>query len=471
LERRLDGGPAAMPADELVVVDEENFRMLPGSVATAHAYLAQAYGDASGSVTHARQALKLAPEDDHLRRGQAGSLLAIAHWSSGELEAAYGTMAEAMDNFRLNGNIVFAISGTYGLADIRLAQGRLREAVNTYERAMQLVEAQGNPTMPGCAELHLGLGDLQREQGNLAAAVEYLAKSETLGEPAALPDWPYRFRLAKSRLKVAQGDLAGALDLLDEAEPFFFRSPIPEVQPLGALKARLRLAQGRLAEAETWARERGLSVDDDLSFLNEFEHITLARTLIAQTTHHQTDRDLAAAIDLLARLLAAAEAGDRGGSVIEILLLQALAHRAQGDDSLAQAPLERALALAEPEGYVQIFVDEGAPLAALLARLKDEGGGMKGYAGKLLAAFPDSVTDTIPKSKTQNLKSKMVEPLSERELEVLQLVAEGLSNREISERLFLALSTVKGYNRTIYGKLQVQRRTEAVARARELGLL
>ena len=160
------------------------------------------------------------------------------------------------------------------------------------------------------------------------------------------------------------------------------------------------------------------------------------------------------------------------GSVIEILVLQALAHEAQGNIPLALAPLERALALAEPEGYVRIFVDEGLPMAHLLSAAATQGM-MPDYIGQLLAVFEaeaqkrEDTSYLSPASPAQPL----IEPLSQRELEVLQLIAQGLSNREISERLFLALSTVKGHNRNIYGKLQVQRRTEAVARARELGLL
>ncbi len=221
-----------------------------------------------------------------------------------------------------------------------------------------------------------------------------------------------------------------------------------------------------------------MSVDDDLSYLREFEHVTLARLLIAEYRRDREDRSIHEAIGLLERLLKAAEAGGRMGSMIEILVLQALAHEAQGDISSALAPLERALMLAEPEGYVGIFVDEGPPMADLLTRMKDEaalllaGGRMKEYCHKLLAACATKEDIHPPPLVKQAVTLQpLVEPLSERELEVLQLIADGLSNREIGERLFLALSTVKGHNQNIYGKLQVQRRTEAVARARELGLL
>lgn len=172
------------------------------------------------------------------------------------------------------------------------------------------------------------------------------------------------------------------------------------------------------------------------------------------------------------------------GSLLEILVLQALAHEARGNIPPALASLERALVLAEPEGYVRTFVGEGPPMAELLARMKPEGGRMKEYVQTLLLAFDgqrDAPSPGFAQDKPSQLAAPLaqqavvpqplVEPLSPRELEVLQLIAEGLSNREICERLFLALDTVKGHNRRIFGKLQVQRRTEAVARARELGLL
>jgi LuxR family maltose regulon positive regulatory protein len=454
---------------EMVVVDEEQFRILPASIATARAYLAQALGDVPGTVKYARRALDLSPEGDHLGRGPAAALLGLAQWASGDLEAAHRALTDAMAGFQMAGNIVFALSGTYALADIRVAQGRLNEAVSTYELSLQLATKQGEPVLRGTGDLYLGLSDLHREQGDLEAATQYLLKSEELGEQAALPDWPYRVCRVQARLKEAQGDLAGALDLLDEAERLYYRSPVPDVRPIAALKTRVWVAQGRLTKALGWVRERGLSVNDDLSYLHEFEHVTLTRVLIAEYKRDRADRVIFEAMGLLERLLKAADEGRRLGSVIEILVLQALAHEAQGNIPLAFVPLDRALALAEPEGYVRIFVDEGMPMAQLLSEAVAHGI-MPDYVGKLLAEFEAEGQKNEDKSYLPSTQP-LIEPLSQRELEVLQLIAQGLSNREISERLFLALSTVKGHNRIIFGKLQVQRRTEAVARARELGLV
>ncbi len=481
-ERWLD--TAAEGATEMIIVDEEQFRTLPASIATARSYLAQAHGDLPSSLKYGQRALDLLPETDYLRRGPAAALLSLAYWASGDLEAAHRTLAEAMAGFRKVGSLHFAISGTYGLADIRVAQGRLREAVKTYAQVLQLALAQGEPLLRGTADLYLGLSELFLEQGDADAALRNLLHSEALGERAGLADWHYRFYRAQARFKQTEGDLVGALDLLDEAQRHYHPTPVPDVRPLAALKARVWVAQGHLSEALSWVHEQGLSVDDEPSYLREFEHITLARVLIAESLRDHSERTMPEAMHLLDRLQQAAEAGGRMGSVIEIGVLQALAHQAQGNLAPALVALQRTMRLAEPEGYVRIFVDkifvdEGSPMALLLSEAVAQGI-MPDYSGKLLAAFATADAEAQPQldkpdrpvsSPTQPLLDSLIEPLSVRELEIVQLIAQGLSNHQISARLFLALSTVKGHNRNIFGKLQVQNRTEAVARARELGLL
>jgi LuxR family transcriptional regulator, maltose regulon positive regulatory protein len=240
-----------------------------------------------------------------------------------------------------------------------------------------------------------------------------------------------------------------------------------------------------LGEALGWAREQGLSVENELSYLHEFDHIILARVLLARYQSDHADGSISAVVGLLERLLKAAEEGGRKGSVIEILVLQAIANHAQGNLPAALLPLQQALVLAAPEGYVRMFLDEGASMLQLL-REASAREICPETTDKLLAAFE---ADKQPGLTTSPGKSEdkpdlspalpeehrdgepLIEPLSQRELKILKLIAQGLSNREIGERLFLALDTVKGHNRKIFDKLQVQSRTEAVARAHELGLL
>jgi LuxR family transcriptional regulator, maltose regulon positive regulatory protein len=460
------------PAAEIVVVDDEAFRRLPGTIAIARAGQALARGDLPETVTYARRALDLAPEDDHLTRGGAAGFLGLASWTSGDLEAAHRTYADGMASLQRAGNISDAINGAIALAAIRIAQGRLRQAMRTYERGLQLATEQGNPVLRGTADMYVGMSELERERNDLDAATNDLLRSKDLGEHTGFPQNRYRWCVAMARIREAQGGLDGALDLLDDAERLYMSDFSPNVRPIAALKTRVWVAQGRLGKALDWAREQGLSAHDDLSYLREFEHTTLARVLLARYKSDREERSIHEAMGLLERLLQAADEGGRMGSAIEILVLQALAHEAQAESSSALVPLERALTLAEPEGYVRVFVDEGRPMAQLLSEATAHGI-MPDYTAELLAVFEaeeqksEGESHLPPALPAQSL----IEPLSQRELEVLRLIAQGLSNREISERLFLALITVKGHNRNIFRKLQVRRRTEAVARARELGQL
>jgi LuxR family maltose regulon positive regulatory protein len=466
------GGRAEASSAGMVVVDKEEFRRLPGSVAIYRAGIALVLGDVTGTVENARRALDLAAEDDHFRRGSAAALLGLAYWTSGDLEAGHRSYAEGMSHLLRIGHTSDAIGCAIALADMRIGQGRLSDAMGTYERGLRLATEQGEPVLRGAADMLVGMSEIHRERNDLDAATRHLLRSEELGEFAGLPQNPYRWRVAMARIREAQGDLADALDLLEEAERLYVSDFFPNVRPVSALKTRVLVAQGRLGEALVWARDLGLSAHDDLGYLREFEHISLARVLIALYKNDREERSVHEAMGLLERLLQAAEEGGRIGNVIEILVLQALAHEAQGESPSALVPLERVLTLAEPEGYVRTFVDEGPPMEQLLLEAAARGI-MPDYTGKLLAAFEaegridpdDSPRPTSPASQPS------AEPLSDRELEVLRLIAQGLSNREIGERLFLAIITVKGHNRNIFRKLQVRRRTEAVARARELGLL
>ncbi len=456
------------PAVEMVVVNEEEFRSLPILIAIFRAVLAQALGDVPGTVKYARRALDLSPEENHLGRGAAAALLGLASWASGDLEAAHRTFADGMASLQMAGNISDVISGTHVLAEIRVAQGRLHEAESTYQRSLQLATEQGEPVPLGTAVLYTGLSELRREHDDLEAATQHLLTSKELGEYADLPENRSHWCVAMARIREAQGDLDGAIDLLDEAERLYIRGINPEVRPVAALKTRTWVAKGRLTEALGWVRERGLSADDDLSYLREFEHITLARVLMAQYKSDRADRFIHEAVGLLERLLKAAEEGERTRSVIEILVLQALVHQAQGDIPLALAPLERALTLAEPEGYIRIFVDEGEAMRDLL-RHATARGVASSYTRRLLSAFDKSAQSVS--TPVNAAVADLAEPLTGREVEILRLIAAGMRNQEIADHLFISLSTVKRHIANAYGKLGVSHRIEAIAHANKLNLL
>ena len=250
---------------EMIVMDEEEFRRLPGSIAMYRAGQALALGNVADTVTYARQVLDLAPEDDHLLRGAAAALLGLASWTSGDLEAAHRSYADGMAHLQRAGNISDAIGGAITLADIRIAQGRLHEAMRTYERGLQLATEQGTPALRGTADMYVGMSELHREHNDLHAATQHLLRSKELGEHTGFPQNPYRWRVAMARIRQAQGDLDGALDLLHEAERLYMSDFSPNVRPVAAWKTRVWVAQGRLGEALGWAREQGLSAEDDLS--------------------------------------------------------------------------------------------------------------------------------------------------------------------------------------------------------------
>ena len=307
---RTPNGGWKRPSNEMIVVDKELFQSLPATIATARAYRALALGDIPGTVQYARQALDLTPEQDRVRRIQATSLLGLAQYTSGDLEAAERSLADFHTNLRKTGDIPTLIGITFLLADIRVALGRLHEAESSYQQTLRLATGQGEPMPLGTADLYRGLGELYVERGDLEAAAQHLLTSQKLGEQTTTTDWLHRLCVSQARLKEAQGDLDGALALLDEAERVTIRGPLPDVRPVAALKARVWLKQGRLAEAQGWAREQGLSVDDDIRYTREFEHITLAR--VPHRCRYKAIGRLVLlheATRLLGRLLQAAEAG------------------------------------------------------------------------------------------------------------------------------------------------------------------
>jgi LuxR family transcriptional regulator, maltose regulon positive regulatory protein len=421
-EQWLDGGSRQTEASSagMVVEDEAAFRALPGLIALAHAYYAQARGDLSITRQEAGRALELLPEGSRLWRIGAAVLLALAYAGSGDLAAAQSAHDAALTSLEQSGVLALAVGAACDGAAFRIARGHLSEAGRFYERWLKLVADRGGQAVPGVADLHLGLSALYCERGDLDAARQHLQQGEDMGKQAALPETPFRFLVAQARLRQAEGDLSRALALLDAAERLHVQGPVPEVRVVTALKVRLWLAQSRLGEALDWIRERGLSPEDKLEYLREFEHATLARILIVHGEKLRDEQALGDALRLLDRLLVEAERQERTASIIDILVTQALAQRARGDTAAALDRLGRALALAEPESYLRTFVDEGEPV---------------------------------------------------REVEIMRLVAAGMRNQDIADRLVISLPTVKRHIANAYGKLGVSHRTEAVMRANDLNLL
>ena len=450
--------------DTIIVSDEEQYRFLPSSIAMGRAYIAQIRGDIPATVELARQALDLLPEENHLRSGAISALLGLTHWTYGDLETAYQTLSDAVNNMRVGGNILFALSANYGLAEIRIGQGKLHEAIRIYDETLQIVTKEGGIFLMIAASMELGLSELNREKGDLEKASQHLLKSKEYGAQSALPDWSYRYCIAEARMLEIQGDFNNAIQKIQKAEELYYKNPMPDVRPIPAIKARMWIRQGRLDKVQHWVEEQKLSTDMNLSYLKEYEHITLARFLIAQYLSENIESSLEQAIDFLESLLSAAEFGKRIGSQIEILILLSLVSEIHGDLQQSLETLERALILAKPENYIRVFLDEGRPLVELLEKLlASKSSDLSAFIEKLISAFRVSFHRVN--------KHGLSETLSERELEILRLLDAGLSNKQIMEDLFLSLSTVKTHIRNLYGKLEVHSRTEAIKKAREINLL
>jgi LuxR family maltose regulon positive regulatory protein len=457
---------------EMLVANEQEFRRLARTIAHYRAGRAQLLGNFADTIKYVQQLIDLASEDDDLGRGGGQALLGLALWASGELETAYRAYVDGMARVQLAGNISDVINSANFAADIRVAQGRLRDAMDVYEQSLFFASKQGEGYLPATANHHVGMSELFYEHNDLDAALQHLLRSKQLSEQSALPHSRSRWCVVMARIRQVQGDWEGALHLLDEAERVYVGDFSPNVRPVAAFKARLWVKQGRLEAALGWAHKQGLSAEDDLSYLREFEHITLARALLARAAREGSAQALAETMAFLTSLLQAAQAGGRVGSLIEILILQALAHHAQGDIAGALAALERALTLAEPEGYFRVFVDEGAPMAQLL-RAPAARAIRPAYSAKLLDALagePAASAEESPRSASST-QQPLIEPLSERELEVLRLFATELSGPEIADHLVIALSTVRTHTKGIYSKLNVNSRREAVKRAEELNLI
>jgi LuxR family maltose regulon positive regulatory protein len=483
IEERLQLAEQTLPGSQM---PEAEAAHLAGYIAALRAHHALVSGNIPRVLAMAQAALQQLPEGDYMR-GWTAVALGGAYWGQGNVVASQQAFQTAktvalQHNYRLR-----AVAPACYVGMQLVKQGKLDEALCVYREGVEYATMAGGQQLPVAGFPKVKLGDVLRERNDLAGADQWLrpgvAQCLQLGHPDVLVD----AYAALARLQLAQNDWPGAYASFQKADELAQKSPVdPFVRCwLDDCRVRLWLAKGRLDDLTRWAEASGLTVDGELSYHYDLHHLNLARLLLARARRAATPAEAHACLSqvtgLLARLLVAAEEAGWVQETIKSLVLQALIFAESSDKDKALRALGRALALAEPGGFIRLFVDEGEPMRSLIAEYgclakkqsRDRVQPQSDYLDELLAAFapPEAMPQSRTPSGGSNPKSDVVEPLSQRELEILRLIAQGLSNQKIGARLFLALDTVKGHNRRIYDKLQVQSRTEALARAHELGLL
>ena len=467
-ERALaSGAPAAEePFEPSVGNAASMLGNIPALIAIHRGFLAQLRGDAEGTAAFAAKALAELGADERLLGSTAQGLLAAAEWLHGRLAVAEQSFAASIAGWHAGQPISW---GVYQLGQVQRAQGRLDAAAATYSRTLGIAAESGPPLAPPAGPAYVGLAEVAYQRNELDNALAQVTDGIALCRQFLYPAPLGTGLVTLAWIRQAHGDPGGALEAMDDAGRAALGPGVTSLlNPVPAQRARLLLAQGDVAAAARWTDERGLGPDDEPAYPSEPEYLVLARVLLAQ------DRP-AQALGLLDRMLALASGQSRAGSVIEIGALRALALAACGDQDAAMDTLARPLALGCPQGYVRVFADEGPPMHALLARLSAQrapaAGIDAGYLAALVRACAGGQASTAPPPRADAPPPGMIEPLTGRELEVLRLIAAGSSNQQIAHELFLALDTVKKHVTHVLGKLGAANRTEAAARAWQLGLI
>ncbi len=443
---------------------DTKIRHFAGQIAVVRAYVA-AFGDDKTQVAAlAREALDGLPQEDLMTRGFTASMLGIGLRMIGEYKEAGPAFDEAVALSQAASDMHLLADVLWERSLLEYAQGRLNKVMETCQEARRLADDYTNQSgrrLPILGYIYERISTVLRERNDLESAERYAREGIALCQKWGNADALVTSNFCLARVLLAKGELTDALKVIQGIGHLVSNLGSWYILTAQAIKAQIRFLQGDMTAVAHWVEESGLRSEDKVNLENSSTTLIWASFLIAQDKPH-------AALDLLARLLKIAEASEGIGIVIRTLARQAAALQVTGETTSALAALERALSLAEPEGYVRTFVIEGAPMQELLKQAAAQGSN-SAYARKLLAAFPDELEKQAPVTAVS--QSSLIEPLSQRELDVLHLLNTHLSATEIADELFIAPSTVRSHIKNIYSKLNVHGRTEAVVRAEELNLL
>jgi LuxR family maltose regulon positive regulatory protein len=448
-----------------------------GELSLLRSLIAHGRDDFDETLALSHRALEHLPADNKTWRAGATLLTGWAYARRGETAAALAALTQASTLAAAEGSNWVAQEALEELATLQVRQGQLSQCLRTCEGAVELVGGRGHRPNLWAGMAYVNIGEVLYERNDLDGAIYALMHGVELLRQTIERQLLVRGYVGLARVQQARGDGASARAMIEQAEQWFAQMQIPArlaLAWLSAQRARLWIRQGNLIAAEQWVPERAVAGN---RYHEAVQQLTLVRLRLAQHQRKQDQRLIEEAAKTLAQLRAAAEASEWIGDLIEILALQALMLQALGDGSGALATIAQALTLAESEGYFRIFVDEGTPMARLLQAARAQGIALN-YTSRLLVAFGESLetrelgyADTLPAASRKPRVSALIEPLSKRELEILRQIAAGHSNQEIADTLVIAISTVKKHINNIYSKLDVQSRTQALVRARELDLL
>ena len=457
-------------AGEMSIVVAEQYRHLQGRIAFVRAFNAQLRQDFNLALRNADLVLHLANVDrDAGSRGQSRTILSLSYCLRGDLDQAQQLLLEAIESARRTGNYYKLTISAFEVGQLLTQQGQLKEAMCFFQKALQYVAEHQGDLVKIAPQLLLGCAMISLETGDQEALESYLDQAVNAAVVGSLPDWQFHYHLVMAQIKASAHEWSAALSYLDGTECCLNINPLLEIRSLDSLRMSFLLQQGEIQSVKSWLRSKRIALSDEVSYLLEFEHLLLVRTLLAEAST-QGESVLPQEVDLLlARLLSLAEMQNRVRSQIEILKLKALIQDYLGNRGECLRLIKRLLVLAKPECWSRIFMIEGQSLQTLLQAFK-----MHDLHNANQSACDAHYLDSLIRPSAFTLtktSANFYEPLSQRELSVLKLIAEGHSNEEICTRLFLAIDTVKGHNRRIFNKLQVRRRTEAVVKAHKLGLI